>query len=234
MAVSATQQVSTAAESSLCPKCGSYIDLRDFKITGPFGRSIQTQGDVIISSKGDATSQRILCGKAWIQGKMRGQMLCTDTVYVKMQGKLIGSIESEKVIVERKSEIEFVRPLIARSVEINGKASGEIVCDGRVTINARGDLSGIVRARSIVVEKGGIFSGELHIGEPQVAAVAAESGSEADEALANKVTALSADAAGAAPPKPATAHLPGFEPKPGQKPPTQRPPPGKPRKVPAK
>ena len=107
----ATQQVSSSAESSLCPKCGSYIDLRDFKITGPFGRSIQTQGEVVITSKGDASSHRILCGNAWIQGKMRGQLLCTHTVYVKMQGKLTGSIESENVVVEKKTEAEFAKPL---------------------------------------------------------------------------------------------------------------------------
>ncbi len=161
----ATQQVSSAAESSLCPKCGSYIDLRDFKITGPFGRSIQTQGEVVISSKGDLTSQRVLCGGARIEGKMRGQMICTGDVAIRLQGPLIGGVEASSVVIEKKSDVDLSKPMKAKNVEINGKARGVVVCEGRVTINKHGALEGAIFARSIVIEKGGVFSGELHIGE---------------------------------------------------------------------
>jgi cytoskeletal protein CcmA (bactofilin family)/predicted RNA-binding Zn-ribbon protein involved in translation (DUF1610 family) len=170
----ATQQVSSAAESSLCPKCGSYIDLRDFKITGPFGRSIQTQGEVIITSKGDLSSQRVLCGGARIEGKLRGQLVCTGVVAVRMQGQITGGIESPSVVIEKKSAVEFAKPIKAQSVEINGKASGTVVCSGRVTINKHGALEGAIYARSIVIEKGGIFSGELHIGEENLDAEAVQ------------------------------------------------------------
>ncbi|MHA3770019.1 bactofilin family protein [Verrucomicrobiota bacterium sgz303538] len=161
----ATQQVSSAAESSLCPKCGSYIDLRDFKITGPFGRSIQTQGEVLISSKGDLSSQRVLCANARIEGKMRGHMVCTGEVAIRLQGQLSGAVEAPKVVIEKRSEVELLKPVKAQSVEINGKTSGIIICAGRVTISKHGALEGAIHARSIVIEKGGVFSGELHIGE---------------------------------------------------------------------
>ncbi len=172
----APQTVSAAAESTSCPKCGSYIDLRDFKITGPFGRGIQTQGEVTITSKGDVTSQRILCGSAWIEGKMRSQMVCTGTVHVKIQGKLLGSVHAHNIVVEKKSELELTKPFRVEGIEINGKLNGEIYCDGRVTINKHGVLNGTVHARAIVVEKGGIFFGELHIGQepsPETAAAPA-------------------------------------------------------------
>jgi cytoskeletal protein CcmA (bactofilin family)/predicted RNA-binding Zn-ribbon protein involved in translation (DUF1610 family) len=192
----ATQQVSSAAESSLCPKCGSYIDLRDFKITGPFGRSIQTQGEVIISSKGDLTSQRVLCGGAHIEGKMRGQMVCTGTVGIRLQGQLLGAIESNKVVIERRSEVDLMKPLQAREVEINGKSTGVILCTGRVTINKHGSLQGVIHARSIVIEKGGIFSGELHIGEDEnldvepAAAVPPTESSEVPMALPDETSVI--------------------------------------------
>lgn len=168
----ATQQVSSAAESSLCPKCGSYIDLRDFKITGPFGRSIQTQGEVIVSPKGDLTSQRVLCGGARIEGKMRGQLVCTGDVAIRLQGQLIGGVEATSVVIEKKSDVDLAKPVQAQSVEINGKARGVVVCAGRVTINKSGSLEGAIFARSIVIEKGGVFSGELHIGEDEESAAA--------------------------------------------------------------
>jgi cytoskeletal protein CcmA (bactofilin family)/predicted RNA-binding Zn-ribbon protein involved in translation (DUF1610 family) len=236
----AVQQVSSAAESSLCPKCGSYIDLRDFKITGPFGRSIQTQGEVLISSKGDATSQRILCGSARVEGKMRGQMLCTNTVYLKMQGKLQGSIESEKIVVEKKSDTELAKPLRARSIEIDGTVKGDIVCDGKVTINKNGNLSGVVHARSIVVEKGGIFSGELHIGEVTQAEPVEEPppSKSAPSAKPAQATPARGAASGAGTGTGSTGNLPGFEAntaKPGSAPGTRgQPGKGKPKRYSAK
>ena len=163
LSCSATQHVSSSAQSSLCPKCGSYIDLRDFKIAGPFGRSIQTQGEVTITSKGDASSSRIVCREARIEGQMRGT-LTAAIVHVKVQGKLMGAIESPRLIIEKKSDVEFVRPIKVQAIEINGKISARIVCDGQVTINKGGYLEGTVFAKSINVEKGGVFSGELFIG----------------------------------------------------------------------
>jgi cytoskeletal protein CcmA (bactofilin family)/predicted RNA-binding Zn-ribbon protein involved in translation (DUF1610 family) len=162
----ATQTVPSAAESSSCPKCGSYIDLRDFRISGPFGRTVQTQGKVTIMPKGDVTT-RIMCGAGRIEGKMRGQMVCTGTLEMKLDGKFSGEIEAEKLVVEKRSQIEFTKPLRARSVEVNGALTADVLCDGRVTVNKHGVLKGTVHARSVAVEKGGILEGELHIGPPE-------------------------------------------------------------------
>jgi cytoskeletal protein CcmA (bactofilin family) len=58
-------------------------------------------------------------------------------------------------------------PLKAQIVEINGKASARVMCDGQVKINKGATLEGTVYAKAISVEKGGIFSGELFIGQRQ-------------------------------------------------------------------
>jgi cytoskeletal protein CcmA (bactofilin family) len=159
------QEVSSSAQSSLCPSCGSYIDLRDLKIAGPFGRSIQTQGEIHVTSKGELTSARAACGTAILEGKLRGTLVCNGQVRVKTHGKILGGIEAHELLIEKKCDAEFVRPLKAHSVEINGKVSARIHCETVVTINKGGFLEGVVYARSIMVEKGGVFSGELFIGQ---------------------------------------------------------------------
>ena len=161
------QQVSSSAQSSLCPQCSSYIDLSDFKIAGPFGRSIQTQGEVVLSSKADVTSAKIACGAAVIDGKLRGILVCTGEARVKLQGKFLGDIDAHRLVIEKKADVEFVRPVKAQGVEIHGKISARINCDGCVSIAAGGALDGVIHAKAINVEKGGIFSGELFIGEPE-------------------------------------------------------------------
>jgi cytoskeletal protein CcmA (bactofilin family)/predicted RNA-binding Zn-ribbon protein involved in translation (DUF1610 family) len=162
------QSVSTSAQSSLCPQCGSYIDLKDFKISGSFGRSIQTQGEVIITSKGEVTSAKVACGAAYIEGKLRGNLSCTGTVAVKVQGKLLGSVDTHHLIIEKRSNVEFVRPVKVHTAEIHGKISARIMCEAGVTISKGGALEGVVYAKAINIERGGIFSGELFIGQQEL------------------------------------------------------------------
>ena len=138
------QQVSSVAQSSLCPACGSYIDLRDFKIAGPFGRSIQTQGEVVVTAKGDLSSSRVVCREALIEGQVRGSLSCTGTVRIKTRGKITGSIEALLVVIEKRAAVEFVRPVKGHAIEINGKISARIVSDGLVTINKGGVLEGTI------------------------------------------------------------------------------------------
>lgn len=180
------QEVSSSAQSSLCPSCGSYIDLRDLKISGPFGRSIQTQGEIHITSKGELTSARAACGSAYVEGKLRGTLICNGVVRVKAHGKILGGIEANQLVIEKRCDAEFVRTLKVHTIEINGRVSARVVCDTAVTINKGGFLEGTVYARSISVEKGGVFSGELFIGQT-------EPGSELAPGVAPKQQGLFGD-----------------------------------------
>lgn len=164
-ACSHKQTVTSAAQSTLCPQCGSYIDLRDFNIAGPFGRSIQTQGEVHILPKGDCSAAKVACNSALLEGKLRGTLFATHEVRVKSREKIFGAIESKKLVVEKKCDCEFVRPIKVQTAEISGRISARLFCDGPVKILKGGVLEGSLYARSIVVEKGGTFSGELRIGQ---------------------------------------------------------------------
>ncbi|MDD5350210.1 MAG: polymer-forming cytoskeletal protein [Chthoniobacteraceae bacterium] len=161
----AVQTVSSSSTSSICPQCSAYIDLSDFKINTAFSRMVQTQGTVTIGAKADVTSSKVACREALLEGKLRGNLLCTGTATIKYKGKISGSVEAKHILVAKRSDVEFVRVLKAKSVEIAGKVSANLHIDGIVTITKRGRLDGTVYARGIVVEKGGIFLGELVIGQ---------------------------------------------------------------------
>ena len=161
-----TQQISSFAKSSFCTHCGGYIDLRDFKILGNFSRSVQTQGFVDIGPKGDVTSSKIGCANGMLRGKLHGNLLCTGTLQVKTKNKVLGGIDAENLVIEKRSDVEFVRTIKAVSVEIKGKISARITAD-RVKITKSGILEGTVYAKSNIVDKGGIFRGELVIGRTE-------------------------------------------------------------------
>ena len=157
------QQVCGGATSTICPACSTHIDLRDYKITSGFSRSIRTRGDVHLTSKGDLGS--VVCRSALVEGRLRGNLHCDDTATINFSGKLPGRISAQHIVVERKADIHCFRRVRAGSVEIKGKMSGEIIAQTTVTIHKKGSLEGDVTARAITVEKGGMFSGQLVIGD---------------------------------------------------------------------
>src|ERR1043165_9333058 len=162
------QQVSGAATSTICPSCSAHIDLRDYKVTSGFSRTIRTRGDVHLTSKGDLGSSSVVCRCALIEGRLRGNLHCDDTATINFGGKIPGRISARRIIVERKADIHCFRRVRAENIEIRGRMSGEIVAQ-TVTIERKGALEGDVTARAISVEKGGMFSGQLAIGQTNLA-----------------------------------------------------------------
>jgi len=158
-------EVSEAASSTNCPGCSAHIDLRDYKITTSFSRSIRTRGDVQLTSKGDLSSTSVICTSAIIEGKVRGNLECEDSMTINLVGKIPGRIGAQHLIVERKSDIQCFRRVRVTNIDIKGRMSGEIVATGSVTIHKTGILEGNVTAKSLAIEKGGMFSGQLVIGQ---------------------------------------------------------------------
>jgi len=160
----AKHEVSSAATSSFCPKCSTHVDLRNYKITTSFSRSIKTQGQIHVTPKGDLSSTTVTCRSALIEGKMRGNMNCRGTATINFVGKIPGRLVAENVVVDRKSDVHFFRRIHVKTIEIRGRMTGEIVAEGAVVIHRNALLDGNVTAKSISVEKGGIFMGQLIIG----------------------------------------------------------------------
>ena len=158
-------EVSDAATSTNCPGCSAHIDLRDYKITTSFSRTIRTRGDVHLTSKGDLSSTSVICNSAIIEGKVRGNLECEDSMTIDLVGKIPGRIGAQHLIVERKSDIQCFRRVRVTNIDIKGRMSGEIVATGSVTIHKTGTLEGNVTAKSLAIEKGGMFSGQLVIGQ---------------------------------------------------------------------
>ncbi len=162
------QEVCGGATSTICPGCSAHIDLRDYKITSGFSRSIRTRGDVHLTGRGDLGSSSVVCRSALVEGRLRGNLHCDDTATINYSGKIPGGISARHIVVDRKADIHCFRRVRAGSIEIKGKMSGEIIAQTMVTVHKKGSLEGDVTARAITVEKGGMFSGQLVIGDVSI------------------------------------------------------------------
>ncbi len=160
----ATQEVTSAASSTTCPKCSAHLDLRDYKITTPFSRVIRTHGEVHVTHKGDLSSSNVICRSALIEGKLRGDLVSSGMVTINYSGKIPGRISAEHILVERKADVQFFRRIHVKSIEIRGHMTGDVEARTVVVIHRNASLDGNVNAKSISVEKGGMFTGQLVIG----------------------------------------------------------------------
>jgi cytoskeletal protein CcmA (bactofilin family) len=158
-------EVSDAATSTNCPGCSAHIDLRDYKITTPFSRSIRTRGDIHLTSKGDLSSTSVICRSAIIEGKLRGNLQCEESAIIDFSGKIPGRLTANYVNVERKADVHCYRRIRVGSIDIKGRMSAEIIATGAVNIHKTGVLEGNVTAKSLTIDRGGIFSGGLVIGQ---------------------------------------------------------------------
>ena len=158
-------EVSDAATSTNCPGCSAHIDLRDYKVTTSFSRSIRTRGDVHLTAKGDLSSTSVVCETALIEGKLRGNLQCEQSAVLDFVGKIPGRLSAKYICIERKADVQFFRRVRVGSIDIKGKMTGEIIAAGAVNIHKTGVLDGNVTAKSIVIDKGGLFSGQLVIGQ---------------------------------------------------------------------
>jgi len=162
----APQKVSSLAKSGSCVQCGHYLDFRDFKVDGNFSKSIETHGTITIAKNGELTSPKVACAAAVVLGKVNGNLVCSTTAHVRTKGRVMGSIQARELIIDKGADVEFVRPLRVGTAEINGKIAARIFADS-VTINKHGALEGAVTAKSIKIERGGIFHGDLIIGQKE-------------------------------------------------------------------
>ncbi|MEP7014992.1 MAG: polymer-forming cytoskeletal protein [Verrucomicrobiota bacterium] len=158
-------EVSDAATSTNCPSCSAHIDLRDYKIATSFSRTIRTRGDVHLMAKGDLSSTSVVCKSAMIEGKLRGNLHCSESATIHFVGKLPGRLSAQHVTVERKADVQCFRNVRVGSIEIKGRMIAEIIAETSVHIYKNASLEGNVTAKAITVEKGGIFSGQLIIGQ---------------------------------------------------------------------
>ena len=158
-------EVSDAATSTNCPGCSAHIDLRDYKIATSFSRSIRTRGDVHLTVKGDLSSTSVVCRSALLEGKLRGNLQCETSATINLVGKIPGRLVANYVCVERKADVQCYRRVRVANIDIKGRMSGEIIATGAVNVHKTGVLEGNVTAKSITIDKGGIFSGQLVIGQ---------------------------------------------------------------------
>lgn len=83
-------------------------------------------------------------GPLRVDGKIKGQVHCSDTVTVGIGGELEAEVN-------------------CRNASISGKVIGNIIATEKVELQAKAEIEGDLKTKSLVIEQGAVFSGSCHM-----------------------------------------------------------------------
>lgn len=148
------------SKSALCPHCGAYIGLGDYDIKDQYNSRIQTRGNVFVHKKGYITGITIHAHNLTIEGEIQGGAECTGDFIVRKNGKINGEVVSDRVIIERRAKVDFLSPVEAREVIIDGHVTGAVACK-KLVLKKRATLDGDLTVASLSVEEGAKHTGKI-------------------------------------------------------------------------
>ena len=174
--------VPVAATSSMCKKCGGYVDLSDYHITHTVSKNFRTYGRLVIEEKGYVLNADALVGDALVKGRFIGKLVAERTLEIHSSANIRGSLTAGRLVVPAKHHFRWPEPLRCRGAEIAGELVADIHAPGTVRLRATARFFGTVEAGNLVVESGAVFVGAARIGRAAAVAGAAATCSTASRA----------------------------------------------------
>jgi len=162
-----THEVSIHSRSTLCPGCSACIDFGDLTFTSNVSRPIDIRGKLTVEAGAFLNSPHIICGEAYIAGRIAGLLHCEGTLHLATSGRIHCRIFAADIHIGKEAAVEISSPVKTGSMEIRGQAGGVFECSAGVQILRGGGLRGKITARSISVEKGGLLIAESRIEVPE-------------------------------------------------------------------
>lgn len=152
------------SNSTQCRKCGRLISLEDFHISQIWSSQIQTRGDVYIHKKGVVSGVTIQCHHLIVEGDFTGSAECSGDLKLRRNGKVVGEITCDRLLVEKRAQVEFDKPVITNECQIDGLVTGDITCRGLLALEKKATLTGNIKVGTLTVSEGAKHSGQIQMG----------------------------------------------------------------------
>lgn len=155
-----SHEVTPWAVSTICPGCSAAINFQDVVFSSNASTPVNTRGLLHVETGGFLSSESLVCGEALIEGRVSGHLFCEDRLRLACQGRLSCRIVAGSVSVEKGAMVEIPYPVETDELIVRGCLTATVHCKGKVHVLRGGSVEGKVRARALVVERGGLFVAE--------------------------------------------------------------------------
>jgi len=156
-------QVPAAAESTMCKRCSSHVDLRDYSIAQTVSKNFRTHGRFVLEEKGYIMNTDSMVGDAVIKGRFIGKIMAVRTLEIHSSAIIKGSISTGKLIIPAGHHFRWPELNIG-GADIGGELVSTLHSTGTVTLRATARFFGDIESASLVIESGAVFVGQARIG----------------------------------------------------------------------
>jgi cytoskeletal protein CcmA (bactofilin family)/ribosomal protein S27E len=158
--------VSPSAQSTMCKRCSSHMDLRDYSITNATSRNFQTKGRFVIEQGAylfntDTTATHVI-----LKGRVLGKLTAEDSLEIYSTAELKGSFKARNLVIPAGQRFRWPEPLNLHGAEIAGELVASIKGGHTVVLKSTARLFGDIQSENIVIEDGAVIVGDMKITPP--------------------------------------------------------------------
>lgn len=161
-----TLQVPVEAQSTMCKRCSTHVDLRDYQIDQAVSKNFRTHGAFVIGEKGYVFNTEALVGDAVIKGRFLGKLIARRSLTFHSSAEFRGTFQAEQLVIPAGSRFYWKDEIKVGGAEIAGELVANLQAAGTVRLAGTGKLFGNVVARNLVVRSGAVLVGAIQIGSP--------------------------------------------------------------------
>jgi cytoskeletal protein CcmA (bactofilin family) len=152
-------EVSSSAQSTMCKRCSSHLDLRDYVINSAVSKNFRTHGRFIIEEGGYVFNTETFAADVVIKGRFLGKLNAAHSLEIHRTAEIKGTFQTGKLVIPAGSVFRWPETVTLGGADISGELIARVKSTGKVVLRATARLFGDLEARELVIESGAVIVG---------------------------------------------------------------------------
>lgn len=157
-------EVPASAQSTMCKRCSSHIDLRDYQITSTVSKNFRTKGRFVVEESGYVLNTDAIATNVVLKGKLIGKIQAEQTLEIHSTAEIKGTFAAEHLLVPAGQRFWWPEPITSSVTEVAGELVANLRAHRAVILRSTARFFGTVESGQLVVESGAVFVGHARIG----------------------------------------------------------------------
>jgi cytoskeletal protein CcmA (bactofilin family) len=157
-------EVSSSAQSTMCKRCSSHLDLRDYQISSAVSKNFRTHGRFVIEEGGYVFNTETFAADVVIKGRFLGKLNASHSLEIHRTAEIRGAFQTGKLVIPASSVFRWPETIMSGGADIAGELIASMKSSGKVVLRSTARLFGNLEARELVVESGAVIVGMVKVG----------------------------------------------------------------------
>lgn len=156
--------VAVGAESTMCKRCSSYVDLKDYRIENAVSKNFKTKGTFVIEAKGYLFNTETIAEHAIIKGRFLGKLDARGSLTIHSGAQIKGSFTTSKLVIPAGNHFRWPERIQAKAMDIAGELVADVSVSGLAHLRSTGRFFGNAEAANFVIEEDAVVMGQFRVG----------------------------------------------------------------------